>query len=393
MRIRMLRGNSWWVGAAILAGLMITGCGHSISVSSAGPAPAPPPGPEFVYVSNSGNNIISVFAVNKKTGNLSFVQQVQAEVGSGLKGISANRAGTFLFAADPVASEILGFRINQRTGEIKPTAQAVFPTGAGTQPNTLTTTPGSTSLYVTDFANAQLFQFSFNSSTGELQPIGSGPVPTGNGPVSVASSSLGSAVFVANSTDGTISGYARANTGVLTPSGSIRSLGTANGTPNWLAADLSGSVIYNADSQGGPGGSVVVFDITGSQLSLVGPFGTGNNVGAPVSVAINPVVPFVYAANFANNNTSLYSINSTGLSPATIIPNTPSVNSVINDNLGKFAYFSDNVDAYVLEASINQTTGNLTFIPPNGFIPSESPPIGSASPFQVISVEEPSNPQ
>jgi 6-phosphogluconolactonase (cycloisomerase 2 family) len=388
MRIRMLRGISWSAGAAILAGLMVSGCGHSISVSSAGPAPAPPPGPEYVYVSNTGDNIISVFSVSAKTGVLTFVEQVQAEVGSGLKGIAANRAGTFLFAADPAASEILGFKIEQKTGKLTPTAQAVFPTGAGTQPNTLTITPGSTSLYVTDFANAQLFQFSFSSGSGELKPIGGGPVPTGNDPVSVAASSLGTAVFVANATDGTISGFSRANNGVLTPSGFIGSLGTSAGAPKWLAADLSGSRLYNADSLGGPGGSVVVFNITGSMLSLVGPFGTGNNVNGPLSVAINPVFAFVYAANDGNNNTSLYSITSTGLLPATLIPNTPSVNSVITDNLGKFLYLTDKADALVLQFAINSSSGAPTSI---GSINTEVPPNGASSPFQIISVEEPSS--
>jgi len=392
MRSRMLRGSSWWVGAAILTGLIVSGCGHSISVSSAGPAPVPPAGPEFVYVSNSGDNMISVFSVTAKTGQLNLIQQIRAEAGSGLKGIAANRAGTFLFAADPTASEVLGFKVNQRTGEIAPTSQAVFPTGAGTQPYTLTVAPGSTSLYVTDLANAQLFELTFNAGSGELKNIGVGSVPTGNGPVSVAASSLGSAVFVANRTDGTISGFARVSTGALTPSGFIPSLGTTGGVPNWLAADLSGSTLYDADGLGGPGGSVVTFNITGASLTLVGAFGTGNNTNQPVSVAVNPVLPFVYAANFANSNTSLYSITGSGLSPAVLIPGTPNVNSVITDNLGKYAYFTDSVDALVLQAAIATASGNLTQIGA-GFVDTESPPNGASAPFQVICVEEPSNPQ
>ena len=386
MGSKVLKGSMWALGAATLAGMILWGCGHSISVSGGPPAPPGPTGPEFVYVSNTGDDMISVLSVDKKTGGLSNVEDVPAAVGSGLKGIAATK--TFLFAADPTTSEIFGFVINSKTGKLTPTAQGMFNTGAGTGPTAMSIPAGSTNLYVTDFANNQLLQFSFDKGTGALTAIGS-PVATDVGPVSVAASNLGTAVFVANKTTGTITGYTRnTNNGTLTPSGSIKSLGAAFGSPNWLAADLSGATLYSADAFGGAGGSIVVFSISGATLTLNGAFSTGNLAGQPLSVAINQALPFVYSANDGNNNASQYSIQSGGLSPAVLIPDIPSANSVTSDVLGHFVYVTDSADALIFQFALDTTTSTLSAISP-GSVDTENPANPASNPFQVICIEEP----
>ncbi len=57
MGSKVLKGSLWSLGAATLAGMILSGCGHSISVSGGPPAPPAPAGPEFVYVSNTGDDI------------------------------------------------------------------------------------------------------------------------------------------------------------------------------------------------------------------------------------------------------------------------------------------------------------------------------------------------
>jgi 6-phosphogluconolactonase (cycloisomerase 2 family) len=383
------RGGAAWIALAILAGLLGTGCGHSISVSSGAAPPAPPPGPEFEYVSNTGDDMISIFQVDAKSGTLSHVGQVAAETGSGLMGIAAD--SHFLYAADPTTSEILEFKINQKNGGLTPTAQGMMSTGAGTEPLTLAMRPGGRALYVVDFANAQIFQFSINTATGALAQIGGGPKPTGGaGPVSVAVAATGSALFVANVTAGTIAGITIAANGTLTtPISLIGSLGGATlGTPNWLAADPSGAVLYDADGAGGPGGSVVAFTITGATLNLLGVFATGNLTNAPLSVAINPTIPFAYAANGGNDNVSSYMIQPSGLSSASLILGIPSANSIITDILGTFLYVTENSVGEVFQGAIDQTTGAVTLIG-TGTVDTEVPANPASSPFQVISVELP----
>ncbi|MGD0291635.1 MAG: beta-propeller fold lactonase family protein [Candidatus Binataceae bacterium] len=383
---RMLRGSSWWIAGATLAGLLASGCGHSIDVNGGGPAPSPPPGPEFEYVSNTGDDMISVLQVDSKGGALSHVEQVATGTGSGLKGIAATQ--TFLYAADPTTSEIYEFKINQKTGKLTPTTQGKVNTGAGTAPLTLAAGPGGGFLYVLDPGVNQIFQFSIDKATGELKQIGGGPLPTGIDPVSIAVSATGTALFVANQKDGTISGFAIAKNGTLSASGFIGSLGTTDGTPNWLAADPSGLELYTADGAGGPGGSVVKFNITGPTLGFVGVFATGNLTHEPLSVAIDPAIPFIYAANDGNDNVSKYQIQSSGLSPATLITGTTSANSVITDTLGQFIYVTDQAGAKVFQGAIDQTTGDVTPIG-TGTVNTEVPANPASSPFQIISSELP----
>ena len=387
MGSKVLKGSMWALGATTLAGMILAGCGHSISVSGGPPAPPGPTGPEFVYVSNTGDDNISVLSVDKKTGGLTNVEDVPAAVGSGLKGLAATKK--FLFAADPTTSEIFGYVINSKTGKLTPTAQGMFNTGVGTGPTAMSIPSGSTNLYVTDFTNNQLFQFAFDKGTGAISTIGGGPVATGNGPVSVAASNLGTAVFVANKTTGNITGYTRdTNNGTLTPSGSIPSLGATFGSPNWLAADLSGATLYTADASGGPGGSIVVFSISGAMLTLNGAFGTGNSTNQPLSVAINQALPFVYSANDGNDNMSQFSIQSGGLSSAVLVPGIPSANSVVSDVLGSFVYVTDSADALIFQFALDTTTNQLGAISP-GSVDTENPPNPTSNPFQVICVQEP----
>jgi 6-phosphogluconolactonase (cycloisomerase 2 family) len=388
MGSKVLKGSLWSLGAATLVGMSLSGCGHSISVSGGPPAPPPPAGPEFVYVSNTGDDTVSLLSVDKKTGGLTNVNQTIVEVGSGLKGIAATKK--FLFAADPTTSEIFGFSINTTNGNLTPTAQGMLNTGVGTAPTAMSIPAGSNSLYVTDFANNQLLQYSFDTGTGALTAIGS-PVATDAGPVSVAASNLGTAVFVANKTTGTITGYTRnTNNGALTPSGSIVSLGTSAGSPNWIAADLSGGLLYSADAFGGLGGSIVVFTISGASLTLNGAFGTGNLAGQPLSVAINQALPFVYSANDGNDNASQYTIQSGGLSPALLIQDIPSANSVISDVLGHFVYVTDNAltDGLIFQFTLDTTTSTLSPISP-GSVSTENPPNPTSNPFQIICIQEP----
>lgn len=372
----------------IIALLLVSACGHSISVGGSGSPPLPPPGPEFAYVTNSGDDLISGFSIDHKTGALGTPKTIAAGTASGLLGLAATGSGKFLYAANPADNKVYGFKINQTTGVLSPTAQGSVDTGAGTAPSTLAVSPGSQYLYVVDSAKDQLFSYSITASSGALKAIGSGPIGTGQEPVSIAISPRGGALFVANLGDGNIEGYAIAKDGTLSETGLIDSLGTAPGEPQWLVADPSGAALYDADALGGSGGSISAFNIAGVTLSFLGLFATGNLANLPLSATVSPTLPLVYAANGANNNLSQYQITGSGLSSATLVPGVPSANSIIADQSGKFVYVTDQSDAMVFQFAINQTNGNLTPIG-SGSVDTESPANGTSAPFQVITVAEP----
>jgi 6-phosphogluconolactonase (cycloisomerase 2 family) len=386
----MMRGSRWGAGLWLVAGFVMAlfgaGCGHTIDVGGGG-SPAPVPnGPEFAYVSNSGDGVISAFKIDPKTGALSFVQQVATGATSGIKGMAATPG--LLYVASESTGEIFGFRINAKKGTLAATAQGSMSTGAGTGPVALAISPVGSFLYAVDAIGNQIFQYSVNKSDGALKAIPGAPLPTGNKPVTLAIAPAGQSLFVGNQTDGTISGFSIAKNGALAASGFIPSLGTRPGEPQWLSSDPAGGVgLYDADAGGGAGGSVSEFKITGATLSFVGIFGTGNSTGAPLSVAVNRVIQFIYTANDGNDNASKYQILSSGLSAATLITGLPSANSVALDQTGAFFFITDQADAQINFGTINQTTGDIT---PVNFVNTEQPANSSSSPFQILTVMTPS---
>ena len=381
------------MGAAIIAGLSLSAaCGHSVDFGAAPPPGPAKPHPQFAFVSNQGDDMVSEFTIDSKTGKLGLVGTAKAGSSSGLKGLAATLNGTHLvFAANSVDSKIFAFKFSpsgKTPGMLKPLA--ITNTGPGTAPTALALSLGGTFLYATDVANNTLLEYSISGGTGKLKPIGAGSIPTGKTPVSVVASAHSNALFVANSGDGTISGYSIDSHGKLTATGFIGSLGGANGSPQWLAVDTTGNGIYDADMDPGPGGSVSAFTLAGSGTALVfvgaGPFPSGNGSGFPSWVTVDSPARFVYAANPApNNNLSVYKIQpNAGLSAATLagVP-ALNLNSVTTDLSGGFLYATDAGAGLVFEFTIDSTTGAPTAIAGSP-VNTENPANLASHPFQVI---------
>jgi 6-phosphogluconolactonase (cycloisomerase 2 family) len=394
-------------GVAMLAA-SIAGCNGSSIQSSGGPSPAPKPGPQFLYCSNNADSQISEFEIDAKTGQLGFLEMVLATTDGttpapGAAGIVATPNSNVLYVANQKSSQIFGFLINATNGNLKPTAQGSISTGAGTQPTTMIIDPAGPFLYVVDQANDQVFQFAVAQGTGELTPLSpptvttkpSGGAPT-QMPVSIAFSPEGQAVFVANEASGIIIVYAVNRDGTLTPTGSSDSLGAGNpGKPVWIAADLSGANLYVADDlttpPGGAGGQVGVFEVSGASFSkFFGPFTTGNTLGVPLSITVNPTLPFVYTGNDGANTVSDFEINSTGLATALVLTGFTGVANVTTDETGSFFYGASPTQGQIFQGLINKQDGSIANIG-TGFVNTETPSNPGSNPFQIQVVETPNN--
>jgi 6-phosphogluconolactonase (cycloisomerase 2 family) len=383
----------WWIGAALIAGLSLSAaCGHSVDFGVAPPPGVLPARPQFAYVSNQGDGKISEFSVDSKTGKLSLIGTAAAG-SSGLKGLAATPSTRLVFAANPVDSKIFAFKFSSKgktPGVLKPLA--ITSTGAGTAPTALALNLTGSFLYATDVANNTLLEYSINAGNGKLKPIGTGSIPTMKTPVSVVASAHSNVMFVANSGDGTISGYSIDTHGGLKSTGFVGSLGGLTpAAPQRLAVDTTGGGIYDADMFPGPGGSVSAFTLTGPGTGLIfvagGPFPSGNASGFPSWVAVDSPARFVYAANPGpgNNNLSVYKIQSNaGLSAATLaaVP-ALSLNSVTSDASGSFLYATDAGQGIVFEFSINTATGVPSPIAGSP-VSTENPSNPASHPFQVI---------
>lgn len=387
----MMRGSRWgageWFAAGFVIALIGAGCGHTIDVGGGGSPSPTPNGPQFAYVNNSGDGVVSEFKIDAKTGALSFIEQIATGATGGIKGMAATPG--LLYVANESTGEIFGFKINAKKGTLTATAQGSVSTGAGTGPVALAISPVGSFLYAVDAIGNQIFQYSINKSDGALKAIAGGPQPTGVKPVTLAIAPTGQALFVGNQTDGTISIFSIAKNGALTVSGYIDSLGANPGAPQWLSSDPAGGIgLFDADAGGGAGGSVSVFQISGTTLNFIGVYGTGSAAGAPLSVAVNRAIQFIYTANDGNDSVSKYQILSKDqLSNPTLTNGLPSADSIAIDQTGAFFFVTDQADAQIIFGTINQTTGDIT---PVNSVNTESPANGKSSPFQILSVMTPS---
>ncbi len=82
------------------------------------------PSGKFLYGSNRGHNSITVFALDQKTGRLTFVQNEPTQ-GNIPRGFGIDPTGGYFFAANQRSDSVVVFRIDQQTGRLAPTGQTL----------------------------------------------------------------------------------------------------------------------------------------------------------------------------------------------------------------------------------------------------------------------------
>ena len=82
------------------------------------------PNGKFLYGSNRGHDSIVVYAVDEKTGKLTFVEH-QPTLGKTPRAFGIDPTGNFLLVANQGSDSIVVFRIDPKTGRLKPTGQTL----------------------------------------------------------------------------------------------------------------------------------------------------------------------------------------------------------------------------------------------------------------------------
>ena len=182
---------------------------------------------------------------------------------------------------------------------------------------------GTGLLYVTTQGNESISVWGIDLATGVIT-TNTNATATGNMPVAVVLVPSGSAAFVANKQDNTISSFTVNSDGTLAVSGSAVTAGTS---PVGMAIDPGGKFLYvaNQGNFADPAtGTISVFGIQGTTLASAGSVSTatpGVLTGTgPVSVAITSNGNYLYVANQFTNTVSGYSVNSGVL---TLVPGSP----------------------------------------------------------------------
>jgi len=360
-----------WPGKILLFGLIL-------SLSLVGASPVCAHNRSFAYVTNSGSNSVSAYAISANSGALTPVPGSPFLTGQLPFSVTAHPTGRFVYVANagiPTNTyNVSAYAVNEKTGALTEVPGSPFATGV--QPASVTIHPNGRFAYVANagLEDGDVSVYTVNVTTGALTPVPGSPFAAGHEPTSVAVSPNGKFVYVTNNIvqfsdlSGGVSAFVvNANTGALTPvSGSPFAAGLET---FGVAIHPSGRFAYVAN---GLSNDVSAFSInakTGALTAVPGsPFAA--DFGS-ISVALSPNGRFAYVANVAASNVSAYAVNRT-TGALTPVPGSPfatgtSPFSVDVSPDGQFAYVADQVSFDVSAYAIDAATGALTPVPDSPF--------------------------
>lgn len=184
-----------------------------------------------------------------------------------------SNSGSFVVAALGTAGDLV-FAFNTATGAYTQLSQSSLP--SLTSVNGIAIDTAGTYLYEARSGSAAGLVVNAIGSNGSLTPTTSTVYPTGAQPYAVTLDSTGKYVYVANRTDGTITGYSVGTAAALTAiSGSPFSSGVAVTS---LGSDSTGKWLLAVGYSGAPDLSLYGFDAVNlGRLYAVSSLGTGAN--------------------------------------------------------------------------------------------------------------------
>ncbi len=218
------------------------------------------PNGNFLYAAASGNNAISVFAINSVSGELSFVTNL-AESTAGEFGINnvysilVSQDGNHLYATGSDSDSVAAFSINSTTGELSYIEAEVFgvndPGDSGAtvtfldRPISLSLSPDGQFLYVTAEFSSSIVTFDRELSDGSLsfmQSLKSGVdgVTELGGASSVTTSNDGKHAYVTSRTDNSLVIFNRENDGTLSFNQAL-----SKDVPDFIGLEAPNAIITN----------------------------------------------------------------------------------------------------------------------------------------------------
>ncbi|HUO15452.1 MAG TPA: beta-propeller fold lactonase family protein [Verrucomicrobiae bacterium] len=294
---------------------------------SAGPgvhALAVAPSGKFLYAANAGEGDISTYSVTEgyltEIGSRTLLAQ-NAEPTL----LVMDSTGSYLYAADAVASAIYSFSIDASSGALSPVTGSPFPVGVS--PLAMQIPSSGNVLYVTGQSGTFGYVQAFSLSSGKLvqPPLPNSPYLTGTNPVGLTISSNGSYLYTANAApDNSISQFTINPDGSLNTNPTIIGSGTLS-SPSALLITKVGNFLFAADDVSS--GSLVAFSVNSSGgLTLVasGQYGTA---AYPDVVATDPKGDFVFVGNQSTPKIQSFQLNNGNSNLITVgaypIPGTP----------------------------------------------------------------------
>jgi 6-phosphogluconolactonase (cycloisomerase 2 family) len=311
----------------------------------------------FVYATNSADNTISGFSLNLLNGVLTPLAgtdsnpfPVPLPAGSNPNGIVQAASGGFLYVSNTGSNSISEFAIDPASGTLTPTTEASASTGNSPGAMTVISAGPLNFLYVIDSGDRKVEAFSIDTTTGALTAVGSYSV--GPSPVGIVANALDTFVYVTNSGDGTITEFTTNVDGSLTTQGSLGGLNSPQGI------GINGSHLWVAEAGNNNIAELQIASQTSGTLQFDGEAAAG---ASPAWIAV--AGSHVYASNMGDNTISQYSADAqsgllTPLSPATV-PSGAGPNGIVANSTNLYVFAANRGESTLTPYSIG-VSGTLT---------------------------------
>jgi 6-phosphogluconolactonase (cycloisomerase 2 family) len=250
----------------------------------------------LAYVTNFNDAKVSSFTRNITTGVLTLTGTITAGKTKGPKGLVPAPSGSFLYVANNADDNIYEFSINSTNATLTPLSPASVSNGKNSGPDQIAINPAGTFAWVTGENDGSITTYTVNTSTGQLTL---GTKVTGlTSPFGITVDPTGSFVYVADNGAGLVYSYSIGTNGALTQIGSpVFDLGSAGGTPGFIAVDPSATFIYVTDLDAGV---LSVLGTSSGTLSFAQIVPSTTTPNLPIGIAyasVSTIGNFVFTAN------------------------------------------------------------------------------------------------
>jgi 6-phosphogluconolactonase len=323
-------------------------------------------GRQTAYVTTPFNDGVTAFRLNNNTGSLSQILGSPYPTGISPSAICLHPSGKFAYISNAGDDTISLFKVGS-TGAL---TEVTPRTPTDDQPSALVIDPAGTVLFAVNSASNTVTAYSISASSGVLTPTGS-PVPTsGFTPLRATISPSGKFLYVANSNSASVSGFAVDSSGGLSPV--PHSPITVGNAPNWIAIDPAGKFLYVANLQDGTFSGFTIDASTGALTGMNGsPFGvanSGTNIVPVSSLVVDASGKYVYVTTLTSSSSVYgFTIDGTTGVPTTAITMSPfatggSSGFIVTDTTGTLLFVGNQTSNTISGFKITASSGLLTLV-------------------------------
>lgn len=270
------------------------------------------PSKNFLYTANSDGNSVSLFKI-AADGTLT-VSGNPTPAGSAPREVVIDPSGQYLLVTNTLSDNISVYSIDSGTGALTQVAGSPF--FANTGPSAMVITPSGKFVYV---ANPLGYITAFSFSGGVLAPVPGSPFAAGSGVSALTVDANEKFLYTANTAANTVSGFTiNSSTGALTQVQGSPYTSAAGTGPSAIAIDPANTIVYVTTP--GSSFSIWAFSIDSTTGVLTTVPGSPFNLlsGGGLFLLMEPRGSFFYVANQATSNVAGYQYNSGSGTPTAI---------------------------------------------------------------------------